>query len=338
MRKSRGWALFVAVVLALIVLTACGGSQGSGDQATGSTGGQGGTDSSAAEKPRIAVVVKALNSDYWHIVEAGAKKAAEDLNVEVSVLGPNAETDVTGQVAILEDQVTKKVDALAVAPSQPSAAIPVFEKAKAAGIPVVLIDTNADWDGKVAFVGTGNYNGGKLGGEYLAKKLGAGAKVAIIRGQQGDPTHDERQKGAEEALKAAGLEIVAVQPANSQRDLGLSVAENILQSHPDVQGFFCTNDEMCLGAVQALKAAGKKAVTVGFDGSPDALKSILEGGLTASVAQSPFNIGYKGVETALKAIKGEQVEPVIDTGTYVIDSGNASQELEKLSEILGKSF
>lgn len=336
-RKLRAVALFAVVMLALMAVAGCGRSGGGNDQQTSGSGQQG-VGSSAGDKPHIAVVVKALNSDYWHIVEAGAKAAAKDLNVEVSVLGPNAETDVTGQVAILEDQITKKVDALAVAPSQPSAVIPVLDKAKAAGIPVVLIDTDADWQGKVAFVGTGNYNGGKLGGEYLAKQLGAGAKVAIIRGQQGDPTHDARQQGAEEALKAAGLEIVAVQPANSQRDLGLSVAENILQSHPDVQGFFCTNDEMCLGAVQALKAAGKKAVTVGFDGSPDALKSILEGGLTASVAQSPYNIGYKGVETALKALKGEQVEAVIDTGTYVIDKSNASQELEKLSQILGKSF
>jgi len=324
----------VVLLLCVSLLAGCGGqtSQSSGDsqdeQNQQSSGEQGSI--------KIAVVVKALNSDFWKIVEAGAKAAGKDLGVEVEVLGPSAETAVSEQVAMIEDQITKKVSALAVAPSQPASAIPVFEQAKAANIPVVLIDTDADWADKVSFVGTGNYEGGKLAGEFLAQKLGKGGKVVILRGAMGDHTHDERTNGAVEVLKANGLEIIDIQPANSERGLGMTVMENMLQAHPDIQGVFATNDEMALGALRAIQAAKKEIIVVGFDGSPDALKSIAAGELTATVAQSPYNIGYKGVEAAVKAAKGEQVEKRIDTGTYVITKENVAEEQKKLDEILGK--
>lgn len=323
----------VILLLALALLSGCGGqeaSQPGNDQ-------QNQQQSSGQQEPvKIAVIVKALNSDYWKIVEAGAKAAGKDLGVEVEVLGPSAETAVSEQVSMIEDQITKRVSALAVAPSQPASAIPVFDQAKAAGIPVVLIDTDAQWPDKVSFVGTGNYNGGKLAGEFLAEKLGKGGKVVILRGAMGDPTHDERANGAVEVMKAQGLEIVDTQPANSERGLGMTVMENILQAHPDIQGMFATNDEMALGAFRAIQAAKKQIITVGFDGSPDALKSITAGELTASVAQSPYNIGYKGVEAAVKAAKGEQVDNRIDTGTSVISKDNVEEEQKKLDEILGK--
>ncbi|NLZ51646.1 MAG: substrate-binding domain-containing protein [Thermoanaerobacteraceae bacterium] len=290
------------------------------------------------EKPiKIGVVVKALNSDFWKIVEAGAKAAGEELGVEVEVLGPSAETAVSEQIDMIEDQITKQVSALAIAPSQPASALAVFEQAKSEGIPVVLIDTDADWGDKVSFVGTGNYNGGKQAGEFIADTLGEGGKVVILRGAMGDPTHDERTNGALEVLEEKGLEILDIQPANSERELGMSVMENMLQAHPDeIQGVFATNDAMILGALRAIQAAGKDIITVGFDGSPDALKSIEEGELTASVAQNSYNIGYQGVVAAVKAAKGEAVEKRIDTGTNIISKDNVEEEQMRLREILGQ--
>lgn len=289
-----------------------------------------------AEKGKIGVVVKALNSDYWKIVESGAKAAGEKYGVEVKVLGPNAETDVTGQISLIEDQVTRKVSALVVAPSQPASAIPVFERAKTAKIPVILADTDAPWNDKVSFVGTGNLNGGKIAGEYFGKKLAKGSKVVILRGALGDPTHDERVNGCVEGLKAAGLEVAVIQPANSERSMAVTVIENILQSKQEFAGVFATNDDMALGATKALEDAGKKMVIIGFDGSPDALASISAGKLDASVAQSPYNIGFKGVEAAVKAAKGEAVDKRIDTGTEIINAENVKQKTEELKKILGK--
>ena len=240
---------------------------------------------------------------------------------------------------MIEDQIAKKGFSICVAPSQPPSAIPVFEQAKAEGIPVVLIDTDAGWEDKVSFVGTGNYNGGKLAGEFLAEKLGKGAKVVIIRGAAGDPTHDERTQGAVEVLTEKGLEVLDIQPANSERELGMSVMENMLQAHPDeIQGVFATNDAMILGAIRAIQAAGedKDIITVGFNGAPDELIAIEAGELTATVSQDPYNIGYQGVIAAVKAVNGEQVDKRIDTGTYIISQDNVKDEQQKLQEILGR--
>jgi len=320
---KKRFSLLVALFLMMVmIVTGCGSSETSKKE--------------EPQKLKIGVVVKALNSDYWKIVEAGAKAAGEKYGVDVTVLGPNAETDVTGQISMIEDQITKKVNALVVAPSQPSSAIPVFNKAKENKIPVILGDTDAKWDDKASFVGTGNANGGKLAGEYLAKQLGKGAKVVILRGAQGDPTHDERANGCIEALKAAGLEVVAIQPANSERAMAVTVMENILQSKQEFAAVFATNDEMGLGAAKALEAAHVNALVVGFDGSPDALASIADGKLNASIAQSPYNIGFKGVEAAIKAAKGESVDKRIDTGTEVINKDNVKQKIEELKGILGK--
>jgi len=228
------------------------------------------------------------------------------------------------------------VNALVVAPSQPASAIPVFNKAKGAKIPVILADTDAKWDDKVSFVGTGNFNGGKLAGEYFGKKVAKGGKVVILRGALGDPTHDERANGCVEGLKAAGLEVAVIQPANSERGMAVTVMENIVQSKQEFVGVFATNDEMALGAYKALEAAKMNVPIVGFDGSPDALTSITEGKLNASIAQSPYNIGFKGVEAAIKAAKGEALDKRIDTGTEVINKDNVKQKSDELKKILGK--
>lgn len=312
--------LFAGLFLMMsLVLTGCGASNAAKNQ---------------EQTMKIGVVVKALNSDYWKTVERGAKAAGEKYGVNVIVLGPNAETDVTGQISMIEDLVTKKVNALVVAPSQASSAIPIFNKAKENKIPVILADTDADWSDKTSFVGTGNYNGGKLAGEYLAKKLGKNAKIVILRGALGDPTHDERANGCIEALKAAGLEVAAIQPANSERAMAVTVMENIIQSKQSLDGVFATNDEMALGAEQAFKAAQIKSPIVGFDGSMDALSSIQAGELDGTIAQSPYNIGFKGVEAAIKAAKGETVENRIDTGTEVINRDNVVQKMADIKKLL----
>jgi len=290
-----------------------------------------------AKAIKIAVVLKAINSDYWKQVKSGAVDAGKALGVEVQVVGPNAETDIAGQTSMMEDQIVKGVSALVVAPSQPSAALTTFDKADAAGIPVVLIDTDANWDKKKSFVGTGNEAGGKVGGDFIAKNLKAGDDIVMIRGALGDATHDQRIKGATDALTAAGFKVSAVQPADSDRNKAMSVMENLLQTHPNVKAVFCSNDEMALGAVRALKAANKKdVIVVGFDGSPDALTSILAGELTASVAQSAYNIGKLGVEAGVKLAKGETIEARIDTGTNLINKDNAQKAKDDLAKMLAQ--
>ena len=285
------------------------------------------TEAPADEKLKIAVVVKAVTSDYWKIVGSGVEDAmAKDSTIEATFLGPNEETDIEGQIRIIEAQISAKVDALAIAPSQADQLQPTLQKAVDEGIPVVLIDTNIDtFTAKSAFVGTDNRLGGVMAGEFMAEKLQAGDKVAIIRGAAGDPVHNLREEGAVEAMEAAGLEVVAIQPADSDRAKGQTVAENILTANPDLKGVYATNDEMALGALNAAKAAGMTLVIVGFDASPDALDSIEAGELTGSVAQFPKKIGELGTLTAAAVARGESVEAFVNTGVDVVSIDNISE-------------
>lgn len=330
MRKNLLKVLSLAAVTTVIM----GSLAGCGKSKETTTNGKEGT---AKTETRIAVVLKAVNSDYWKQVKAGADDAGKALGIKVDVLGPNAETDIAGQTSIMEDQIVNKASALVVAPSQPSAAVATFDKADAAKIPVLLIDSDADWDKKKSFIGTGNLAGGEVGGKYIAGKLQKGDEVVVLRGALGDKTHDDRTNGAKKAMEDAGLKVVAVQPANSDRNMGMSVMENLIQTNPNIKGVFCSNDEMALGATRALSQAGKKGVVVvGFDGSPDALKAIKAGELTGSVAQSAYNIGKFGVEAAAKVVKGESIDKRIDTGTSMVTSENVDKVQAELDKILGK--
>ena len=279
-----------------------------------------------AKPLNIAVIVKSVTSDYWKTVGAGVEAAMKaDPSIKASFLGPNEETDIEGQIRIIESQISAKVDALAVAPSQADQVQPTLEKAVAAGIPVILVDTDlANFSKKSAFVGTDNKLGGQLGGEFIAKALKAGDEVAIIRGAAGDPVHNLREQGAKEAMEKAGLKVIAIQPADSDRAKGQTVAENLLTANPNLKGVFATNDEMALGAANAAKSAGKTLVIVGFDATNDALKAIEDGSMSGSVAQFPTKIGELGTLTAAKVARGEKVDAFVNTGVEVVSKDNLS--------------
>lgn len=287
--------------------------------------------SSGSEETVIDVILMAVNSDYWNMVSAGAYKAADEFGVKVNILGPESETQTMRQIAIIEDSITKNVDAIVLAALQPASTMPVLAEADAAGIPVVLIDTGIpEYKNQVSYVGTKNVDASAQAGEYIASKLQPGDKVAIVRGVEGSPTHDDRAKGCIEILEKNGIEVVTIQPANSERGLGMTVGENILQANPDIKAFYCTNDEMALGVLEAVKGEKRDdIVIVGFDGSSDALTSIQAGELSASIAQSPINEGYLGVKAAVDHLRGNSVEKRIDTGITVVTVDNV-QELKDM--------
>ncbi len=288
----------------------------------------------AADKPiKVACILKTLSSQYWKIVAAGARDAAEKNNVELTLAGPPSEDDVEQQVNMIQDALTQKPDVLLLAASQPPTVIPVLEKAKSMNIPVVLIDTDVDWPSKATFIGTTNFTAGKQGGEYLTKHLKKGDKVVLIDGAPGNPSCNDRIKGAAEVLEKAGYPIAANQPGYSDRDKALNVMQNVLQAQPDVKAVFAANDEMALGAARALEQSGKKVTIIGFDGIADAANAILKGDMSATVAQQPYDMGRIAVESAVKLAKGEKVEKRIDSGTKMITKDNAQKQLDFLAKI-----
>jgi ribose transport system substrate-binding protein len=292
-----------------------------------------------AQDYRISVVLKALNSDYWKTVEAGANAAAEEFGVEISVVGPSAETQVQEQFDMLQDQLTREIDALVVAPLRPTATVAVFEQAKALGIPVLLIDTDADWDDKATFIGTGNYDAGAMAGKYFMEKMPEGGDVVIIRGAMGDLTHDERVNGFVDAVKGSNINVVRIQAADSERGKGMDVMQNMLMALPNIKGVYCSNDEMALGALRAVEMAGAEGIIImGFDGSPDALKSVRDGGLTGTVKQDSYGIGYYGIEYAVKLLNGEQIDKRIPVPTLIVDIDNVQENIAEMEKIVGRTL
>ncbi|MEI7771685.1 MAG: sugar ABC transporter substrate-binding protein, partial [Chloroflexales bacterium] len=207
----------------------------------------------------------------------------------------------------------------------PAALEPVLKKAIDAGIKVVFIDTKGQNAG-VTFIGTNNQVGAALAGKYICDNLKPGDKVAIIQGIITQSTGQARADGSKSAFTACGLTIVAEVPGEWNTAKGQAAMEDILTKNPDLKGVFASNDNMAIGAVQAIKNAKLtgKILVVGFDATPEAATAILAGEMNATIAQAPANIGKFGVESLLKLIKGEKLDPVIDTGTKLVTKDNAA--------------
>ncbi|HEX8188992.1 MAG TPA: sugar ABC transporter substrate-binding protein [Pyrinomonadaceae bacterium] len=314
--------------LVLFLLAAMSLSLASCQRGGGQAGGGGG-------RQRIALVMKTANNPFFIEMQKGAEEAARRLNVELVVQAAEREVDVEKQMQIVENLIQTRVAALCVTPSGSREIVPAIDKANRANVPVVIVDTRVDAKalsesgGRVAtFIGSDNYEGGKIAGEFLAKKLGGKGKVAVLEGIPGHETGDSRLRGFREALKASpGVEIVASQTANWERDQGFNVFQNILQSHPDVQAVFACSDLMALGAVEAVAAAKKtgQIAVVGFDATAEARKAITGGTMDASVAQSPAQMGALAVENAFKLLKGEQVNSEFVVPIKLITRENAAQ-------------
>jgi ribose transport system substrate-binding protein len=283
------------------------------------------------EEVTIALVTKAMDSEFWLSVADGAKAgAAERPGVKLTIVAPDREINVDQQVSMLEDQVRRGVKALVVSPAGSAQVMSALELAASRGIPVVLVDTDAPFAKKVSYIGTDNRRGGQLAAKCLVDRLAGKGEVALISGVPGNESQDARAQGFIDAVaQVPGMKLVAQQPANSERSLGLTVMENILTAHPDVKGVFATNDQMALGAMEALDARGLrgKIAIVGFDATKEAVRATVEGKLAGSVAQNPRAMGQKGVEAALAALDGRPVDKRIDTGTELVTKENSEKYL-----------
>lgn len=286
-------------------------------------------------RPRVALVLKTLNNPFFIEMQRGAEEAARTLNVDLVVQAAERETDVDKQMQIIENLIQARVGALAVTPSGSREVVPAIGKANQANIPVVVVDTRLDAKAAadagvktVTFVGSDNYRGGQLIGEYLVKVSGGKARVAILEGIAGHETGDSRVRGFRDAVKnSPGISIVASQTANWERDQGFNVFQNILQAQPDVDTVFACNDMMALGAIEAINAAGRagRIRVLGFDAVKDARAALESGAMAATVAQYPDEMGKSAVEMAVRAMKGEALPPDVSVRIGLVTRENAGK-------------
>jgi ribose transport system substrate-binding protein len=301
-------------IVALTILLALAGCSGGGPSAKKSG------------RPQIAVILKALDSEFWLAVRRGAEAGAEG-KADLGILAPDREINVDQQVSMIENQISRGVDAIILAPAGANQVIPPLEKAAERGIPVIIVDTDCNFPKKIAYVGTNNYEGGKLAGEFVVKNVPGSAEVGLIIGIPGEETHEKRKSGFKDVLaKETRLQLVAEQPANAERAMAMNVMENILTARPKLAAVFATSDQMALGALEAIQArrGGRPPLLVSFDAGKEVLNLIKEGKVAAVVAQRPFQMGKLSIEAALKAIAKQPVDSVIDTGTELITKDNVA--------------
>lgn len=289
-----------------------------------------------AKPIEIGVVLKTLSSEYWNYVKAGCDAAAKDLGIKVNVVGPGAESDIEPQVAMIEQQLGAGVSAIVCAPNDAAAAASALKPAIDAKIPVLAVDTNVGVEGQTCFVGTSNVDAAKQGGDYAAKLRGKDAKAVIIYGQEGDNTSNMRREGYEKACKEAGIEVLAALSGQNTTDGATKTMEDLLNAHPGkINIVLCHNDDTAIGAMNACNSAGVKDITIiGFDGNKSAVDLILQDKLTATVAQQPYQMGYKVVEAAVKAVKGEKVDEVVYAPAKVVTKEDGQAYLDELAAML----
>ena len=293
----------------------------------------------ADQKPVIPVIVKDTTSSYWQTVFAGARKAAKELDVKVPEMGAQSESDVNGQISILENAVSEKPAAIVISPTQfKGLGKPIDEAAKKTKI--IGIDSAADSNAFTSFLQTDNEKGGRIAADGLAAAIEAKygkpeGKVALINFLAGVGSLQARDKGfkAELAAKYPGLKLIAEKVADGQAVTGLNIMTDLITANPDLRGVFSDALFIGQGAGQAIaeNKAGDRIKLVTFDSDQKLVKLLKGGSIAALVVQDPFRMGYEGVKTALAASKGEKVEAKIDTGVTLITKENMdsprSQEL-----------
>jgi len=317
--------IIVAAVTAVCVLMGCG-KKNTGDA-----------------RLRIAVVPKGTTHIFWKSIHAGAIKAAKELNVDIIWKGPLKEDDRDSQIRVMEDFITRGVSGIVLAPLDDAALRQPVADAVNSKIPVVIIDSGLKSEDYTSFVATDNYKGGRKAGERLAELLAGKGRVIMLRYQEGSASTMNREKGFLDVLKEKYPEIQVVssnQYGGATTESAYKASENLLAplrtaEGLSIDGIFCPNESTAFAMLRALQDSGLagKVKYVGFDSSERLVKALKNGQMHGLVLQDPINIGYLGVKTMVRHLRGEKVQRRIDTGSVVATAENMNEpRIENLLE------
>ena len=259
-----------------------------------------------SEDKKMGLILSTLNNPFFVTLKEGAEAKANELGVELIVL--DSQNDSARELSNMEDLVTQGVDLILINPTDSDAVGNAIIAANKAGIPVITLDRGANHGDVVSHVASDNVAGGVMAGEYIIELLGGEGYVVELEGIAGTSAARDRGQGFNDAIKNSSIEVVANQVADFDRTKGLSVMENILQAQPEIDAVFAHNDEMALGALKAIEVSGRDILVVGFDATDDAVMSVKDGKMAATVAQQPSMIGALGVENGMKYLMGETLE------------------------------
>ncbi len=302
--KKLAAVLFSAVMM--FSMAACSAVTIDGEGGSGKDPDAAAANSSSTGSGSVGMSVSTLNNPFFVSLSEGAQEAAKEKDVQLIVV--DAGDDAAKQTNDIEDLISKNISVLIVNPVDSDAVAPAVKDAVAKGIKVVSVDRVVNGVDVDCAIASDNVAGAAAATEFLVGLIGEGAKTAELQGVSGASATIDRGEGFH-SIADEKLDVVSSQTANFSRSEGMSVMENVLQANPDIQGVFAHNDEMALGAVEAI--GNKGILVVGFDATDDALNAVAEGRMAATVAQKPDLMGATAVETAVKLIAGESVEKEI---------------------------
>lgn len=293
-----------------------------------------GTSAAHAQEVYVPLISKGFQHQFWQAVKAGADQAGKDLKVKVTFEGPETEAMVDKQIDMLSAALAKKPQAIGFAALDSKAAIPLLKKAQAAKIPVVAFDSGVDSDIPVTTATTDNRAAAALAADKMAELIGKEGEVAVVAHDQTSRTGVDRRDGFLERIKAnyPKIKVVSVQYGAGDQLKSTEVTKSILQAYPKIKGIFGTNEGSAIGVVNGVKEMKRKIIIIGYDSGKQQKDAIRDGVMSGAITQNPVGIGYKTVEAAVKAIKGEKLPKIIDTGFYWYDKSNIDDP--KIKEVL----
>ncbi|BAR04923.1 sugar-binding domain protein [Parascardovia denticolens DSM 10105 = JCM 12538] len=284
-----------------------------------------GVGGSAAGGDKVSILISTLNNPFFVDLRDGAQQEAKKLGINLQV--SDAQNDSTTQQNQAQNAQSQGAKAVIINPVDSDAAAPAVASLLGAKVPVVSVDRSVTGEDVNAHIASDNVAGGAQAARELAKGLGGKGKVIILQGTPGAASTRDRGKGFKDEIKKyPGIKVVAEQTANFDRAEALNVTSNLMQSNPDAVGLYAENDEMALGAVQALGSkAGKDVKVFGFDGTDDGLKAVKKGTMLGTIAQQPKVLGKKAVDAAYKLIKGQSVEKKQAIAVKTVTKENAAE-------------
>ena len=280
-----------------------------------------------AQEIYIPMISKGFQHQFWQAVKQGADQAAKDYKVKITFEGPETEQQVDKQIDMLSAAMAKKPAAIGFAALDSKAAIPLLKKAQAAKVPVIAFDSGVDSDIPVTTATTNNVSAAALAADKMAEKIGGEGEVAVIAHDQTSRTGVDRRDGFLNQIKAKypKIKVVDVQYGGDQLK-SAEIAKALVQANPKLKGIFGTNEPGAIGAGKGIKEAKKTGlIIIGFDSGKAQKDMINDGTIAGAITQNPVGIGYKTVEAAVKALKGEKLPKIIDTGFYYYDKNNMKE-------------
>ncbi len=335
MKNKRVVLLLLGLLLISAVVSACaapvapaapaGGEEAAATEAAPAEAAAG----DAAAKPYIPVISKGFQHQFWQAVKLGSEQAAADFNVDITFEGPATESEVDKQIEMLTAALAKNPAAICFAALDTQAAIPLLEEAQAKGIPVVGFDSGVDSDIPVATASTDNIAAAALAADKMAELIGGEGQVAVLVHDQTSRTGIDRRDGFLNRMAEAypNIEIVNVDYGAGDHLKSTDLAKAVMQANPDLKGYFGANEGSIIGVLNAATELGKEGlVIIGYDSGAQQIQAIRDGQQAGAITQNPIGIGYKCVEAAVKAINGEPVDKVIDTGFFWYDATNIDSD------------